>query len=262
MTALEQARLRKLALEELHYLAHEQPTAAHPLVAALLRLEAEARSVFLLDEHDAAEVRSVLARLVQGWRALLASEQLSRSRPPAGPMARESMMTVWDVALGGLWTAAALEDRESMASACARLGSHDTQLPELGKAGLVQVHQICLLHQGNRTEAARQQRERWQDWVELEFVHPEDDTWSALRGIADSDERAVQRALEALAYKRQLALNHAIAGGVMLRAIPARLVLETEAAALVRLARIGGMAISAAPSAILTRRARELWRFG
>ena len=257
-------RLRTLALDELRYLAQDESTAGRSSVTRWLRLESEARSVFLLEDHEPGEARGVLSSLVsslvEAWRALLIAEEPGSSRLLAGPHTPEEMMTVWDVTLGGLWTAVALDDRESISRVLPRILAREPQDAALAQACIVQARQIYLLYQGHGAEAGKQQRESWQDWLDLELVHADDETWAALRGIAESDARVVRRSLEELSRKRALALDLAIEGGAMLRAIPARLVLETDAAALVRLAQIGGLQGSLEPSALLTRRAWELWR--
>jgi hypothetical protein len=239
-------RLWALALEEDRDLERQAPPTNAASTTQLSRLESKARSLFLLEVHDPSEVRGVLSSFVQGWRALVGSDDLVAAGSYTRALASEHLMDVWGLAMAGLWTAVALDDREAVAWARPRLAAHWPDQNELAEDCACLAAQICALYQGDRSAPLR-------FWP----LDDEDDLQVALRAIAASDEPAVRRALATRSEQRAVALNHAIDGRSLLRAVPARLAMETEAVALIRIARVEGLAIA---SDAVTPRARDVWQ--
>jgi hypothetical protein len=221
------------------------------------RLESEARSLFLLEDRPISEVRVVIARFVREWGAFVRSGEPWRLTGFEGPHASEHSMAVWDLVLDGVWTVAAGADEDAFMLASRQFLSVDMPASEIGAASVRLARWICLLRAGP-SDRAEHRPDVFPDSVLDDVVGSEDAAAKALRGISSGDEELVRSSLDELAQVRSRALDYAVTSGLMLRsALPARLALEAEGAALLRMTRLRG--IEAGPHR-LTDRALALWQ--
>ncbi|WNG21355.1 hypothetical protein [Cystobacter fuscus] len=261
MTLALESRLRALAAQELEQLGRE-PWAPSDPVAELQRLESQARAMFLMEERDLAEVQQLLASHFHAWLALIRSDAPAAlwsgsDRPQAG----EYLMVLCDLLLGGLLEAIVANDNAAVAEFRLRFLDREPPGIELSAATMILARHLCLLYGREFERAADELEDSWAEWIEWGLVHPRDDVWNGVRGIANKDAELVHASLHALSSRRFAALRHAVESGLMLRStLPVRLTLQTDSSALLRLARMRGMEISLESEEILTRRAALLWR--
>ncbi len=263
MTLALDSRLRALAARELEQLGRE-PWAPGEPVAELQRLESQARALFLMEERDIAEVQQLLASHLQAWLALIRSDAPAAlwsgsDRPQAG----EYLMVLCDLLMGGLLESIVANDNAAVDEF--RLRFLDRELPEieLSAATMTLARQLCLLSGREFERVADEVEDSWAEWSEWGLVHPRDEVWNGVRGIANKDAELVHASLRALSSKRLTAFRYAAESGLMLRStLPVRLTLQTDSSALLRLARMRGMEISLDAEDLLTRRAALLWRLG
>jgi len=263
MTLALEPRLRALAEQELEQLGREPRTPDEP-VAELQRLESQARSLFLLEERDIAEVRQLLTSHLRVWLMLIRSDAPTAlwsgsDRPQAG----EYLMILCELLLGGLLEAIAVNDHAAVNEFRSRFLEREPPELELSASTMLLARQLCFLSGREFERAANELEDSWAEWVEWGLVHPQDDVWNGVRGIANNDASLVQTSLRGLSSNRFAALHHAVESGLLLRStLPARLTLQTDSSALVRLARGRGMELSLETEEFLTRRAALLWRLG
>ncbi|MFY0581984.1 hypothetical protein ACN28S_53805 [Cystobacter fuscus] len=261
MTLALESRLRVLAAQEFEQLGRE-PWVPDDPVAELQRLESQARAVFLMEERDITEVQQLLASHLRAWLALIRSNVpdalwSGSDRPQAG----EYLMVLCGLLMGGLLEAIAANDNAAVAEFHLRFLKRELPEIELSAATMILARQLCLLSGREFEGAADEIESSWTDWIDAGFVHPRDDVWNGVRGIANNDAELVHASLRALSSNRFAALRYAVESGLMLRStLPARLTLQTDSRALLGLARARGMVISVEAGELLTRRAALLWR--
>ncbi|RKH89455.1 hypothetical protein D7Y21_10560 [Corallococcus sp. AB045] len=261
MALMVEARLQALATQELEELGRASP-GSEDLMSTLPRLESQARAMFLLEEREVPEVRHVLSQHRRAWLEFI------RSDLPAviwtgidAPQASEQLMVVCELLSGGLLSAIAAGDEVAVATFRTRFFELALPEPDLSLATLLLTRQLCLLAGLEFDSAANEMEEAWSEWVEAELVHPADALWSGLRGIAVNDVARVQDALLELSTTRDAALHHAAQSGWVLRStLPVALTLQTNAAALVRLARLRGMGPLLPVGRFLVPKAEALWQ--
>jgi hypothetical protein len=260
MTLALEPRLRALAEQELEE-SGRAPRAQDEPMAELQRLESQIRALFLFEEHDIAEVRSLLASHHQAWLALVRSDETSVVWSGSErPQFSEFLMALCDGLLGGLLEAIAIGDEAAVTEFRSRFVQRALPEFELPAATMLLARQLCFLFGHEFERAAKDIGASWDEWVEFDLVHPRDDVWSGVRGIANNDAELVQASLRGLSRRRLVALRHAAESGRMLRStLPVRLTLQTDSGALVRLARMRGMEIPLTSEDLLTRRAALLW---
>lgn len=253
-------RLRALAAQELEESGHV-PQAQDAPMAELQRLDSRIQSLFLLEEHDITEVRSLLTSHHQAWLALVRSDEPSVVWSGSErPQFSEFLMELCDSLLGGLLEAIAIDDDASVTEFRSRFMGLGPPEFELSAATMLLARQLCLLFGHEFERSAKEIGGSWDEWVEFDLVHSRDDVWSGVRGIASDDVELVQASLRGLSRRRLAALRHAAESGRMLRStLPARLTLQTDSGALVRLARMRGMEMPLTSEEFLTRRAALLW---
>lgn len=263
MTLALEPRLRALAVQELEQLGRE-PWAADDPVAELQRLESQARALFLMEERDIAEVQQLLTSHLRAWLVLIRSDAPATlwsgtDRPHAG----EYLMVLCDLLIGGLLEAIASNDTAAVTEFRLRFLDREPPGIELSAATMILARQLCFLSSREFERAADELEGSWAEWIEWGLVHPRDDVWNGVRGIANNDADLVRASLRGLSSKRFAALRYAVESGLVLRStLPARLTLQTDSIALLGLARMRGMDISLEAEELLTRRAALLWRLG
>ena len=263
MTLVLETRLRALAAQELEQLGRE-PREIKESMAELQRLESQARALFLLEDRDISEVQQLLTSHHREWLALIRSDEpLALWSGSERPQASEYLMVLCELLLGGLLEAIAVNDNAAVAEFRGRFLELELPEIELSAATMILARQLCFLSGREFEHAASEIADSWAEWVEFDLVHPQDDVWNGVRGIANNDADLVRASLRGLSSSRFAALRYAGESGLMLRStLPARLTLQTDGSALVRLARLRGMEIPLETEQFLTRRAASLWRLG
>jgi hypothetical protein len=263
MTLVLEPRLRALAAQELEQLGREPRKLDAPM-AELQWLEAQARAIFLFEDRDIAEVQQLLATHHQAWLALIRSDEPSALWFGGDrPQANEYLMVLCDHLIGGLLEAIAVNDNAAVAEFRLRFLERQPPELELSAATMILARQLCFLSGQEFERAADEIGNSWAEWVEFDLVHPRDDVWNGVRGIASHDPGLVHASLRGLSSSRGAAVRYAVESGLMLRStLPTRLTLQTDSSALVRLARLRGMEIPLETEEFLTRRAALLWRLG
>jgi len=261
MTLSLEPRLRALAAQELEQLGREPPAPDDPMTE-LQRLESQARALFFFEEREIAEVQHLLASHHRAWLALIRSDAPSELwSGTERPQASEYLMDLCALLIGGLLEAIAVEDHAAGAEFRSRFLERELPESDLSESTLILARQLCFLSGGEFERAADEIEGSWAEWLEFDLVHPRDEVWNGVRGIANDDADLVQASLRGLAGRRSAALRHAVESGLLLRSsLPARLTLQTDSSALVRLARMRGMALSLSSEEFLTRRAALLWQ--